>query len=111
MDLSPLRPNIEELDIFLLSINDLEVFEKGFSKLRVLIIVFLDIDDLSPLVALPSLDKLDCGGIAGWNMEDHDVKYYTSLAPLVRRRRLKKLRCTFDQTILDELEWKRGDVQ
>ena len=64
--LSPLCqcPDLEELDIGGLHlVKDFSFFERGFTKLRVLDISQLQLDDLSPLTKLQNLEELSCWGI------------------------------------------------
>ena len=93
-DLSPLSqcPDLEELHIYGLPlIKDLSFFENGFTKLRDLLINSFQVDDLSPLIKLQSLEVLDC----------HRIPHTTSLLPLARCYKLKKLNCSMETNLED----------
>ena len=75
------RPDIEELIIFDVSLTkDLTFFEKGFENLRIVNITGLQVDDLSPLIKLQSLEELNCYVY---------IPDDTSLVPLARCLKLK----------------------
>ena len=59
--------------------------------LRVLNIRCLQVDDLSPLIKLQNLEELDCRGIPST----------TSLLPLARCYKLKKLNCSMETNLED----------
>ena len=98
-DLSPLSqcPDLEELDI---SIKDLSFLERGFTMLRILKIRSLQVDDLSPLINLQNLEELDC----------EDIPVTTTLLPLAKCCKLKKLHYDSDAMDLDELRKSRPDI-
>ena len=103
-DLSPLCqcPDLEELSIWNLPlIKDLSFFEKGFTKLSVLDIGHLTVDDLSPLTRLQDLEELNC-----WK-----IPQTTSLLPLARCHKLKKIDCSDEAKDLAELREKRPDLK
>ena len=90
-DISPLChcPDLEHLDISSQPsqpslIKSLSFFEKGFTKLKVLNINYLLVDDLSPLTKLQSLEGLEC----------HSIPTATSLLPLERCYKLKTFQCS-----------------
>jgi hypothetical protein len=102
-DLSPLCqcPDLEELSIsWLPLIKDLSFLEKGFTKLRVLHISLLPVDDLSPVTRLQNLEELYCWGIP----------QTTSLLPLAKCYKLQKIRCHKISMDLTELLEKRLDI-
>ena len=103
-DLSPLSqcPDLEELNISHLHlIKDLSFLEKGFAKLRGLNITGLPLDDLSPLTKLQYLELLSCDGILDT----------TSLLPLAKCAKLKKLQCSEDAKDLDDLRERRPGLE
>ena len=98
-DLSPLSQclDLEELDISNLPlIKDLSFFGNGFTKLRVLRINWLPVDDFSPLIKPPSPEELTC----------LYIPIHTSLLPLARCNKLRKLTCMLSATDLDMLREK-----
>ena len=102
-DLSPLSqfPLLEELLISGLTlVKDLSFFEKGFTKLRFLDIARLPVNDLSPLTKLQNLEELCCDG----------VPPTTSLLPLARCYKLKKVRCSIEAEDVDDLRERRPDI-
>ena len=76
-------PNINRLSF----IEDLSWFNRGFTKLRSLSISFLQINGLSPLAKLESLEELIALGIPST----------TSLTPLASCLKLKSLVCNEDE--------------
>ena len=69
--------------------------------LRVLDIVFLQVDDLSPLIKLQNLEELDC----------RRIPKTTSLLPLARCRNLKVLICLDNASDLNKLQEQRPDLK
>lgn len=108
-DLSPLSRchDLEELSISGLDrIRDLSflekgLFDKGFSKLRLLNISGLPISDLSPLISLLSLEDLHC----------YHIPSTTRLIPLLRCHKLKNLNCSSDAKDLDQVRLCRPDLR
>ena len=103
-DLSPLCqcPDLEKLYINdLLLIKDLsflnKVRNKGFTKLRFLDIAGLPLGDLSPLIQLNNLEEIVCLRIPPT----------TSLLPLARCRKLKRMECSRNTMDLEELKERR----
>lgn len=102
-DLSPLHqcPDIEELLLSDLPlIKDLSLFETGFPKLRDLEISRLPVNDLSPLTKLQNLEEIHCT----------DIPRSTSLLPLARCGKLKKIHCLAYAKDIDELKEMRPEV-
>jgi hypothetical protein len=102
-DLSPLChcPDLEQLNISNLNcIEGLSFFEEGFTKLRVLNMRLLPVNDLSPLSRLQTLEELDC----------KYVPETTSLLPLARCYKLKKITSHNEAMDLTELREKRSDI-
>ena len=96
-DLSPLShcPDLEELNMYGLTlIRDLSFLAKGFTKLRVLNISYIQTGDLSPLMKLPNLEELSC------KMTSTTV----SFLPLSRCYKLKSLSCLGNSKDLVELK-------
>ena len=101
--LSPLCqcPDLKKLNICgLILIKDLCFFERGFTKLRVLDISCLPVDDLSPLARLQNLEELDC----------RRIPVTTSLLPLARCYKLKAIHCLDGAMDLEKVKEKRPDL-
>ena len=103
-DLSPLCqcPDLKKLCVSMLPlIEDLSFLEKGFTKLRVLDISFLELDDLSPLASLQNLEMLYC----------IDIPETTSILPLARCYKLQQIHCSDAAMDLAEFMEKRSDIK
>lgn len=96
-----LCPDLVDLAISNLPlIKDLSFLENGLAKLRVLDMSWLPVEDLSPLTKLQELEELDCRGIP----------LTTSLFPLARCVKLRKVICSREAAGLKDLREKRPDI-